>query len=508
MKPAEPGATRDQLPVPRLLDALRAWQRDPGDGTTDVLVASARELAHQLGVRLARLVIEAPPLPALDAELDAVADAKDRPLHEPAGVGLGRAWAAGEPDRVAVLVDALETAIGAARATVRADRAERQLAALDQAVRGIGGVLDLGRVLQLIVDRVRELVDARYAALGIVDASGGTIERFVTSGISDEQRRLIGDLPHGHGLLGLIIRENRTYRIREISEHPDSYGFPPNHPPMHSFLGTPITTQREAVGRLYLTDKLGAPEFSEQDQALVEMFARHAGIAIENARLHDQVRRLAVVDERDRISRDLHDSAIQAIYAQTLALDDVPDLVDDDPAEARRRVDESIDALHAVIRDIRNFIFGLRPVLLESGTLADGLRHLATELHRNGGVQVDVRIDDPDGSLDELQLEVVAELLTIVREALSNVARHAAAATTVIGLDASDERIRLEMADDGVGFRADESPDRGHHGLANMRARTEAMRGRFEVESMPTRGTRIIITLPRSRRSRSEAEVR
>ncbi len=345
---------------------------------------------------------------------------------------------------------------------------------------------------------MRELVDARYAALGIVDADG-SIERFITSGISDEQRRRIGDLPRGRGLLGLIIRENRTYRIPEISEHPESYGFPPHHPPMHSFLGTPITTQSATVGRLYLTDKVGAQEFSEYDQALVEMFARHAGIAIENARLHDQVRRLAVVDERDRISRDLHDSAIQAIYAQTLALDDVPDLIGDDPDEARRRVDESIDALHAVIRDIRNFIFGLRPVLLESGSLADGLQHLATELHRNGGVQVSVRVDDPGDQLDRLPLEVVAELLAVVREGLSNVARHAGATTTSIALAANDDELRLELTDDGRGFRADERPDRGHHGLANMRARVEVLDGRFDVQSTPHRGTRIIITLPRSR---------
>jgi signal transduction histidine kinase len=140
-------------------------------------------------------------------------------------------------------------------------------------------------------------------------------------------------------------------------------------------------------------------------------------------------------------------------------------------------------------------------VLLESGTLADGLRHLATELHRNGGVQVEVQIDDPDDSLDRLPLEVVAELLAVVREGLSNVARHAGATTTTIRLAAIDDEMRLEMADDGRGFRADERPDRGHHGLANMRARTEALRGRFDVESVPARGTRIIITLPRSRAS-------
>jgi Rrf2 family protein len=374
---------------------------------------------------------------------------------------------------------------------------ERQLRALDEAVRGIASVLDLDRVLQLITDRVRDLASAQYAAIGIVDRDGA-IERFITSGISAEQRAAIGDLPHGRGLLGLIIRESRTYRIPDITTHPERYGFPPNHPEMRSFLGMPITAGGEAVGRLYLTNKVGAHEFTAEDQALVEMFALHAGIAIENARLHDQVRRLAVVDERDRISRDLHDSAIQAIYAQTLALDDVPEIIADEPDEAARRVEDAIDALHAVIRDIRNFIFGLRPVLLETGSLTDGLEHLATELRRNGGVEVTVSVADSVHGLDDLPLEVVAELLAVTREALSNIARHASATTARIELGADAERLRLVLADDGRGFAPTEAASaRGHHGLANMRARSEALGGAFEVTSDRDAGTRIIITLPR-----------
>lgn len=377
------------------------------------------------------------------------------------------------------------------------------LQALDQAVRGISGVLDIDRVLQLIVDRVRELVGAEYAAIGIVDSAGG-IERFITSGISDEARAAIGDLPRGRGLLGLIIRENQTYRIPEIGAHPQSFGFPPNHPPMTSFLGMPITNQGVPVGRLYLTNKGGSSEFTETDQALVEMFALHAGIAIENARLHDQVRRLAIVDERDRISRDLHDSVIQAIYAQTLALDDVPDLVDEDPAEARRRVDAAIDALHAVIRDVRNFIFGLTPVLLESGDLAEGLHHLATELRRSGGVEVTVTVPpDPAGHLG-LSLETVAELLAITREALSNIARHAGAGSCQLSLAVDGPRLRLEIRDDGRGFDAGSSAERGHHGLANMRARAEALGGTFDVASAPDGGTSIIVTV-RTRSGPTEA---
>lgn len=371
----------------------------------------------------------------------------------------------------------------------------RQLGALDEAVRGISGVLDIDRVLQLIADRVRSLAGAQYAAIGIVDSRGVTIERFITSGISDEERALIGDIPHGRGLLGLIIRENRTYRIPDIGAHPERYGFPAHHPRMTSFLGMPIVASGTVVGRLYLTNKVGATEFSADDQDLVERFARHAGIAIENARLHHQVRRLAVVDERDRISRDLHDSVIQAIYAQTLALDDVPELVTDDPAEAARRVDEAIEALHAVIRDIRNFIFGLRPVLLESGSLVDGLGLLADELRRNGGVDVELSAGTDVG---DPPVEIVAELLAVAREALSNIARHAAAAHARVLLTADGNRLRLEVSDDGGGFDASAAADAGHHGLANMRARILGLSGTFEVGSGAD-GTRIIVTVPHPR---------
>jgi signal transduction histidine kinase len=367
------------------------------------------------------------------------------------------------------------------------------LQALDAAVRGIGGVLDVEQVLQLIVDRVRELVGAQYAALGIVDEAE-VITDFITSGITSDERRAIGDLPRGHGLLGLIIRENRTYRIPDIGSHAESYGFPPNHPPMQSFLGVPVTVKGKVVGRLYLTNKQGAGEFSSDDQALVETFALHAGIAIENARLYEQVERLAVVDERDRISRDLHDSVIQSIYAVTLSLDDVPELVSEAPDEARERVDDAIDALHGVIRDIRNFIFGLRPLLLDSGNLLDGLHALADELRRNTTTEIEVVGDEPDGVV----IEVVAELLAIAREALANVARHSGAGHASLRLSTPGERVRLEIADDGRGLALDASITRGHNGLANMRARAEALGGAFDITSGPGTGTRIIVVIPRN----------
>jgi signal transduction histidine kinase len=374
------------------------------------------------------------------------------------------------------------------------------LQALDAAVRGISGILDVNQVLQLIVDRVRELVGAQYAALGIVDEEG-QITQFITSGISADQRLAIGDLPLGRGLLGLIIRENRTFRIPHIAAHPESYGFPPNHPPMESFLGVPITVKGEVVGRLYLTNKLRAEVFSADDQALVETFALHAGIAIDSARLHEQVQRLAVLDERDRISRDLHDSVIQMIYAVTLSLDDVPDMVTEAPAEATRRVDDAIDALHGVIRDIRHFIFGLRPILLDTGTLTDGLQALADELRRNTTTEIEINCRE----LVDLPLTVTADLLAIAREALANIARHARAERASLDLTSEAGAVRLEITDDGRGIRLDTDLGRGHNGLANMRARAEALGGTFAVTSTPGAGTRIIVAVPTEHRRRRDA---
>jgi signal transduction histidine kinase len=367
------------------------------------------------------------------------------------------------------------------------------LAALDEAARAIAGVLAVEDVLQLIVNRVRDLVDASYAALGIA-RSDGSIEQFITVGMDPETRRTIGPLPHGRGLLGLIIREGRSYRIPSIAAHPDSSGFPDHHPPMTSFLGVPITAHGQAIGNLYLTDKRGKAEFSAADQRLVELFARHAGIAIDNARLHAQASRLAVADERDRIGRDLHDGIIQSLYAVGLSLEDVPELMADTPDEAARRVDDAIESINLSIRDIRNFIYGLRPESVDGSQVVAGIAALAEEL-RHGGL-VDVHTDLDPGADPGLTAELGSALLNLVREALSNAARHAKAGRIGIDLRRDVSGSILTITDDGVGFDPDRAPDGGHNGLANMRARAIVIGGRLDIESAAGDGTRIFLHLP------------
>jgi len=362
------------------------------------------------------------------------------------------------------------------------------LGALEEAARAIAGVLAIEDVLQLIVDRVRDLVDAEYAALGIVDPSG-QIERFITAGIDSAARAAIGPLPHGRGLLGLIIREGRSYRIPSIAGHPDSSGFPPNHPPMTSFLGVQVVARGKRVGNLYLTDKHGAAEFSAADQSLVETFALHAGIAIDNARLHAQAARVAVADERDRIGRDLHDGIIQALYAVSLSLEDVPDLMSETPTEAARRVDQSIESIHLTIRDIRNFIYGLRPEAIDGSQVVAGIAALAQEVREGGLIDVVATLDpaaDP-----RLAPEAGVELLSLVREALSNAVRHGKPRHVDVLLGRTPDGSILEIADDGVGFDPTATPADGHHGLMNMRVRAEAIGGRLDVESQPGAGTRV-----------------
>ena len=368
------------------------------------------------------------------------------------------------------------------------------LYALDRATRAIAGELDLDRVLQLNVDSVRELVSATYAALGIVGPDG-LLERFITSGIGPEHRARIGALPRGHGLLGTIIRKGVSLRIPNIAKHPDTYGFPPHPPPMRSFLGLPIPVGGAVVGNFYLTDKIGAPEFTVADQELVEMFALHAGIAIQNARLHEDVQKLAVVDERLRISRDLHDGIIQSIYAVSLSLEDVLEMMDTDPGEASHRVDRAIDRLHTTIGDIRGFITGLSAGVDRGLGLQNALDRMVRDLFGGTGIEVTLDIAAGDELDVRLPPEANHELLQIAREAMSNVARHSHARTAALSLVVTDDEAVLRIEDDGTGFDPQRRLGSGHYGLANLRDRAAGVGGVLSIESEPGKGTRIIVQL-------------
>ena len=299
----------------------------------------------------------------------------------------------------------------------------RSLRALLDAVLALGSDLDAPSMLRRIVEAAVGLVDARYGALGVLDDTGTRLAQFITVGLDDDTRRLIGDLPQGHGILGLLIVDARPLRLADLREHPNSFGFPDNHPPMRSFLGVPIRVRDEVFGNLYLTDKTTAEVFTDVDEELVVGLAAAAGVAIENARLHTRVQEFALVADRERIARDLHDTVIQRLFATGLSLQGTARLVGTDAAAAVARIDAAVDDLDLTVKHIRSAIFKLESTRASSGGLRDRVLALGREAAGALGFEPRCFFDGPvDCGVGG---EVAAELLATLREALSNVARHA-----------------------------------------------------------------------------------
>jgi signal transduction histidine kinase len=374
----------------------------------------------------------------------------------------------------------------------------RQLLALRQAALAISANLSLSETLKHIVVAAAELVDAQYAALGVPDESGEYLAEFITTGISLEAEARIGHRPRGHGLLGVSLREGQSLRLTNLHEHPRSVGFPPNHPPMTSFLGVPIEHKGRRLGNLYLTDKRSAVEFSATDQELIEQLAAHAGIAIDNAQLYARVQQLSVVEERQRIGMDLHDGVIQSIYAVGLTLEYVmAQLADGEVAQAHDRLAGAIEGLNATIRDIRTYILDLRPRGFQGDNLIIALERLLSEFKANTLIEVTFHGDaQADQSLTS---EARLALFHIAQEALSNAAKHSRASRIAVQLVDEAEAVVLSLADNGRGFDPSQVEQRLGHGLVNMPDRAHTLGGQLSVGPAPGGGTEVRVSIPKLR---------
>ena len=517
--------------------------------------------------------------------------------------------------------------------------------------------LSLSTVLQRIIDLAVEVTGARYGALGVLRPDE-RISEFVTTGITVEQRRAIGDLPVGHGILGVLIGDAKPLRLRSISEHPRSVGFPPDHPPMRSFLGAPVKARGKVFGNIYLTEKQGASEFSEEDENALVILAAQAGVAVENAHLYEEARqrerrleaireitsrilegaeaeeilelvamrarelvgadlatiavpadqpdslivqvadgihadelqgmvfpversvsgeimrtgkpvvlsdasgnerayqpmislgemgpamflplavrgralgtlavsnrpggrtfsqedlalvetfagqasvaieygraqgelkRLTVMDERERIAKELHDGVIQSLFAVGMGLQSAATLSRDPDLE--RRVSDAVSEIDRAIRDLRNYIFGLRPGILADRQLDQAIRRLAEDFQGKTGVTTAVEID---GRVAAEISGRAGDVIQLIREALSNVGRHAEAATCRVSLIRADGGALLEIDDDGKGFDPAASKEKGQ-GLSNLEERANSLGGELEVVSATSDGTTIRVRVP------------
>ncbi|MEN4012928.1 MAG: GAF domain-containing sensor histidine kinase [Chloroflexota bacterium] len=548
------------------------------------------------------------------------------------------------------------------------EQLEERLLALHRASLQLVQEISLETLLERIASLACEQAGARYAAVGVVGADG-ELQSFIPVGMSEQELARMAHPPRGLGLIGALMHAQEPIRVADITTDPRSVGFPPNHPAMSSFLGIPIRHAGRHIGQIYLTDKVGAPEFTADDQLLIEMLAAYAAVAISNARMYQQLiqrdriltrrnenlallnelastlatsadieqildkaltqvldylqievgeiylrlensrqlklvihrgrqasalwardqytlgegiigqvakvnqprlisikeaggsgmhrdvllgefhqvaclpingrqgvigvlcvatchprpldemevqflatigswvgtaienvrlnlqgRRLAVLEERERIGMDLHDGIIQSIYAVGLTLEHARLLVKEDPPGMLQRIEQAISDLNSTIRDIRAYILDLRPRQLHNENLMQGIRRLVQEFRANTLLTVNLQGAD-DEMANLLDTQSVA-LFHICQEALANIAKHARARSVTITLWSAADRALMEITDDGRGFEPERMQLTIGHGLSNMHTRARNVGGDVEISSEPGGGTTILAWVP------------
>jgi signal transduction histidine kinase len=367
-----------------------------------------------------------------------------------------------------------------------------QLGRLLEAVLAVAEDLDLDAVLERIVAAACGLVDARYGALGVLDERDPErLSSFVHHGIDEEMVARLGALPTGRGLLGQLIRDPRPLRLADLSDHPAASGLPPGHPPMHAFIGAPIRVRGRVFGNLYLTEKRDGGAFTEQDEAAVIALAAVAGSAIANAKLLVRSRELSLVRERDRIARDLHDTVIQNLYATGLGLQ-AAQRAGADGADVHQRVARAIESIDATVKEIRSTIFALQDLPSTDRGARARLLGVAEEMASLLGFPPRMRLEGP---LDTaLTSDIVEQLVPVLRESLTNVAKHARASNVVVRIEVAAGVVELEVVDDGVGLPDVLRPN--GMGIGNIRERAVLLGGEAILASASTGGVRVLWRAP------------
>jgi signal transduction histidine kinase len=353
----------------------------------------------------------------------------------------------------------------------------------------LGHTPDLNAVLDRIVRAARRQVAARYAAIGVPDGRGG-FARFVTSGISDKRAAAIGELPRTHGVLGALLEEG-AIRLDDIRKHPRFSYYPANHPTLTDFLGVPITHRSVVVGNLFVSGhRAGA--FTRADARRLETLAAYAGVAIANADLYSRSQQLAVVEERNRVARELHDAATQTLFSLVLAARAAA-LTSNDAA-AKEALGDFEQRTTSALQELRGLVHALRPKSLERDGLAATLTDHADALRTSGlRVVVDAAAGIP------MPLETEHALLRIAQEALHNAMRHAPGASVRLTLRAGARTVTLRVSDDGPGFDPASLPrTRRGMGLATMRERAHEIGATLEIGARAGGGTSVTVTVPRS----------
>lgn len=372
--------------------------------------------------------------------------------------------------------------------------------------------------LRHIAEAARVLARARYAALGVaratnsqsLDEKGATqeLEAFIVVGVTPAQVEALGALPKGRGILGLLLTRKEPLRIDNLAEHPASVGFPPNHPPMNSFLGVPIRRGETILGSLYLTNKHGGGGFTVADEIAVQALGTYAAIAIINMQLlsrqHALVSSLisALEEERRAVAHDLHDGLTQYIMSAHAHLEAFRYAQDDGKTEkAGRELEQGLKYLKQAAIESRRLINGLRCLALDDLGLVGALEQLLDEEKVHAGWEQTTFLHNIQEQRFDKALETA--VYRVAQEALTNIRKHAGATRVRLLLQLEDtsqvkvKHLRLEIRDWGRGFEQEHLEGRnGHYGIAGMIERIRLFDGLYEIRSAVGNGTTIEVVFP------------
>jgi signal transduction histidine kinase len=363
--------------------------------------------------------------------------------------------------------------------------------ALNQAALALAGDLDLDSILQRILRTARKLAGAHYGALGVPDGKGG-FDKFITVGISEKLARMIGDLPRFHGVLGVLLRDGKSIRVADIRRHPDFSWYPQHHPELKEFLGVPIRHRGETLGEIYLSGTT-AGKFSAHDQRIVEMLASHAGVAIATANLYSRGQSLAIMEERQRVARELHDAVSQSLFSMMYEARAAALKAQEDPAAAGEALGVLAEQTAAALSEMRSLVYALRPKSLERDGLAATLTDHVEAVRRSHQADIEVRIQGKP----VLAFDQELALLRIAQEALQNSLKHADGARVEVVLRHRKAGTELVVTDHGPGFDAEDLPRTLRTmGLATMRDRAADIHASLSIDSHADAGTEVRVFLP------------
>jgi signal transduction histidine kinase len=346
----------------------------------------------------------------------------------------------------------------------------------------------LEQVLERIAEVSKDLVNAKYAALGVPDGKGG-LRFFKVSGMTPEQVARLDHLPVGKGLIGAIMHDRSTIRLEEMADDPRSAGFCRAHPKMTSLLGVPIQVKQQLFGTLYLCDRVDGQPFSEDDAWLVETLAGYAALAIAGMQLNEQQQRLTLLEERERIGMDLHDGVIQSLYAMGMRLD-LMRLSGDVQTEA---IPDVIDNLNEVIEDIRRYIMNLQRKDAPQKTIRELLQEIISRFSTSESLSIELDAPELPPRFTPATFEAITQM---VNEAVSNAVRHAEANVVRVSADRQERELVITVADNGKGFDPEHLEYHDGLGLRNMQQRAALHGGHIEIDTAPNEGTRLTIRVP------------